>query len=425
MVAGLRERGHRIQLVRPRQPGEDLPAPEPGFETVLRAGVPLPRYRELRMGLPAKRALLQAWRARRPDIVQVVTEGPLGNSAVTAARTLGIPVVSEFHTNFHDYSRHYGLGLFSKLVARYLRRLHNRADYTLVPTAELQSQLAAAGYERLGVVGRGIDLDLFGPRHRSAALRQSWGAGDDDIVALSVGRLAPEKNLRLFVESCRAMQAVTPRLKVVVVGDGPDGGPLRAANRDFVFAGMRTGAALAEHYASADVFLFPSLTETFGNVTTEAMASRLAIVAFDYAAARQCLRHRASALLAPFGAGRTVRRGGAGARRGPAAARADPRGRRRRRAGPHLGARHRRPRGDPRGARDAVARRTRDDDGRQRGRAAHRGDRSCAALTRPCAPSRSGTRRGACGSTTPPAFRGCARSFARRAASATASSGTP
>ena len=302
MVAGLRERGHRIQLVRPRQPGEeDLPAPEPGLETVLRAGVPLPRYRELRMGLPAKRALLQAWRARRPDVVQVVTEGPLGSSAVTAARMLGIPVVSEFHTNFHDYSRHYGLGLFSQLVARYLRRLHNRADYTLVPTAELQSQLAAAGYERLGVVGRGIDLDLFGPRHRSAALRQSWGAGEHDIVALSVGRLAPEKNLRLFVGSCRAMQAVAPRLKVVVVGDGPEAGPLRAANRDFVFAGMRTGAALAEHYASADVFLFPSLTETFGNVTTEAMASRLAIVAFDYGAARQCLRHRSSALLAPYG----------------------------------------------------------------------------------------------------------------------------
>jgi glycosyltransferase involved in cell wall biosynthesis len=301
MVAGLRERGHRIQLVRPRQPGEGLAPAEPGFETVLRASVPLPRYRELRMGLPAKRALLQAWRARRPDIVQVVTEGPLGSSAVTAARTLGIPVVSEFHTNFHDYSRHYGLGLFSKLVARYLRRLHNRADYTLVPTAELQSQLAAAGYERLGVVGRGIDLDLFGPRHRSAPLRQSWGAGDHDIVALSVGRLAPEKNLRLFVESCRAMQAVATRLKVVVVGNGPDAGPLRATNPDFVFAGMQTGAALAEHYASADVFLFPSLTETFGNVTTEAMASRLAIVAFDYGAARQCLRHRASALLAPYG----------------------------------------------------------------------------------------------------------------------------
>ena len=304
MVAALRERGHRIQLVRPRQPGEDdAPAQEPGLETVLRAGLPLPRYGELRMGLPAKRALLKAWRARRPDIVQVVTEGPLGNSAVTAARRLAIPVVSEFHTNFHDYSRHYGLGLFSELVARYLRRLHNRADCTFVPTAEMKSQLAAAGYRRLAVVGRGIDLELFDPRRRSAALRRSWGAGDHDIVALSVGRLAPEKNLRLFVESCRAMQAVLPRLRVALVGDGPDGAALRSANRYFVFAGMRTGAALAEHYASADVFLFPSLTETFGNVTMEAMASRLAIVAFDYGAARQYLRHRTSALLAPFSAG--------------------------------------------------------------------------------------------------------------------------
>jgi glycosyltransferase involved in cell wall biosynthesis len=303
MVAGLRDRGHRIQLVRPRQPGEPSEAQEPGFETMLRGGIPLPRYPDLRMGLPAKRALLQAWRSRRPDVVQVVTEGPLGGSAVAAARSLGIPVVSEFHTNFHDYSRHYGFGLFSELVASYLRRLHNRADCTLVPTAELKSQLAAAGYRRLEVVGRGIDIELFDPRRRSAALRASWGAGEQDLVVLSVGRLAPEKNLRLFVEACRAMQAVAPRLKVVVVGDGPEGAALRTANRDFVFAGRRSGAALAEHYASADVFLFPSLTETFGNVTTEAMASRLAIVAFDYAAARQYLRHRQSGLLVPFGDG--------------------------------------------------------------------------------------------------------------------------
>ena len=211
------------------------------------------------------------------------------------------------------------------------------------------------------------------------------------------------------------MQAVAPRLKVVLVGDGPDGAPLRAANRDFVFAGMRTGAALAEHYASADVFLFPSLTETFGNVTTEAMASRLAIVAFDYAAARQYLRHRASALLAPFGAG------------APFVEAAQELA-----ADPRL-------RGELREGAAAVARglsweRVIDDleatlvelvtqsraarvttDGRSRERAARRGDRSCAALTRPCAPSRGGTKRGACASITPPGSRGSARSSARRA----------
>jgi glycosyltransferase involved in cell wall biosynthesis len=302
MVEGLRARGHAIQLVRPRQGDGDIGIAAAGLETVLKRGFPLPRYQELRMGLPAKRALLRAWRARRPSVVQVVTEGPLGSSAVAAARQLGLPVVSEFHTNFHTYSRHYGFGLFAGLVAGYLRRLHNRAQCTLVPTHEMKAQLAAAGYRELAVVGRGIDAGLFNPERRSAGLRASWGAGERDIVALHVGRLAPEKNLRLFVESVRAMQAVDRRIRVVVVGDGPEAAALRAANRDFVFAGMRAGADLAEHYASADAFLFPSLTETFGNVVTEAMASGLAVVAFDYAAAKQYIRHRETGMLVPLAA---------------------------------------------------------------------------------------------------------------------------
>ena len=301
MVECLRTRGHSLQLIRPRQSRADVEANGPGLETVLRPGLPLPRYRELRMGLPAKRALLRAWREHRPDIVQVVTEGPLGQSAVGAARQLAVPVVSEFHTNYHDYSRHYGFGLFSKVVAGYLRRLHNRSDCTLVPTDELKMQLAAAGYRRLAVVGRGIDLDLFGAHRRDRELRRSWDATDRDPVVAYVGRLAPEKNLPLFVEACRAMQAADARLRVVLVGDGPAGQALRASHRGFVFAGMRSGVDLARHYASADALLFPSLTETFGNVTTEAMASRLAVVAFDYGAARQHIRDRANGLLAPFG----------------------------------------------------------------------------------------------------------------------------
>ena len=300
MVDRLRARGHAVQLVRPRQGEADTGTAEAGLETILRPGIRLPRYQELQMGRPAKRALLRAWRTRRPDVVQVVTEGPLGSSAIAAARSLGVPVVSEFHTNFHDYSRHYGFGLLRSFVAGYLRRLHNRADCTLVPTAQMKARLAAAGYRRLAVVGRGIDTGVFGPERRSAELRRSWSAGDRDLVVAYVGRLAPEKNLPLFVETCDAMRAVASRLRVVLVGDGPEGAALRTMHRDFVFAGMRSGIALAEHYASADVLLFPSLTETFGNVTTEAMASRLAVVAFDYAGARQHIRHRVNGLLAPF-----------------------------------------------------------------------------------------------------------------------------
>jgi glycosyltransferase involved in cell wall biosynthesis len=301
MVDRLRVRGHSVQLVRPRQGDADVATAEAGLETLLRPGIRLPRYPELRMGLPAKRALVRAWRTRRPDVVQVVTEGPLGSSAIAAARAVGIPVVSEFHTNFHDYSRHYGFGLLRGMVAGHLRRLHNRADCTLVPTAQMQAELAAAGYGRLAVVGRGIDPDLFGPERRCPELRRSWNAGDRDLVVAYVGRLAPEKNLTLFVEACHAMRAVASRLRVVLIGDGPEGAALRVVHRDFVFAGMRSGIELAEHYASADVLLFPSLTETFGNVTTEGMASRLAVVAFDYAGAREHIRHRVNGLVAPCG----------------------------------------------------------------------------------------------------------------------------
>ncbi|MCU0803562.1 MAG: glycosyltransferase family 1 protein [Burkholderiales bacterium] len=298
MVDALRGRGHRIELIRPRQGRNDAPASTRHFEEVLKRGMPIPSYRELRLGLPAKRALLARWRARRPDIVHVVTEGPLGWSAVAAARQLGVPVASDFHTNFHTYSRHYGFGPFAGVVAGYLRSLHNRADCTMVPTGELKAELEAAGFQRLEVVGRGIDQRVFAPERRDARIRASWGCRADEPVALYVGRLAPEKGLALFVEAALAARVANPALRVVLVGDGPDAASLRKRHPDFVFAGMRFGSDLAAHYASGDVFVFPSTTETFGNVTTEALASGLAVVAFDYAAARQYIRHGHSGLLA-------------------------------------------------------------------------------------------------------------------------------
>ena len=300
MVEHLHARGHDIQLVRPRQSTSDAPPVRQRLETMLRPGVPIPRYSELRMGLPAKRVLLRAWRAQRPDVVQVVTEGPLGASAVAAARKLGIPVASEFHTNFHTYSRHYGFGVLTRLVAGYLRRLHGRANVTMVPTRELADQLGAAGYRNLRVVGRGVDTQ-FSPDMRSDELRRQWGAGERDRVVIYVGRLAPEKNLRLFIDALAAMRAEDPALRAVIVGGGPEEAALRAADPGIVFAGMRAGEDLARHYASADAFVFPSMSETFGNVTTEALTSGLAVVAFDYAAARQYIRHGESGLLAEFG----------------------------------------------------------------------------------------------------------------------------
>jgi glycosyltransferase involved in cell wall biosynthesis len=301
MVDGLRERGHHIELIRPRQTGDRdrvCPTALNGFEERLTVGIPIPKYPQLQLGLTRVRRLTRAWSERRPNIVHVVTEGPLGWSALFAARQLSIPVVSDFHTNFHDYSRHYGFGWISGLVTHYLRALHNRTQRTYVPTQEMRDRLATLGFERLEIVGRGIDTTLFNPSRRSEELRHSWGWPRGALVALYVGRLASEKNLRLFVEAVQAIRHEGRELRVVIVGDGPMGAHLRAAHPDFHFAGMRTGEDLASHYASADFFFFPSLSETFGNVTLEALASGLAVVAFNYAAARQHIVHGHSGLLA-------------------------------------------------------------------------------------------------------------------------------
>ncbi len=301
MIAGLQQRQHQVQLVRPRQSRLDSPASGPNFEEVLQHGVAIPRYESLKMGLPAKQALVRLWSLKRPDLVHIVTEGPLGWSALAAATKLKIPCSSDFHTNFHSYSQHYGIGWLKTPITAYLRRFHNKSDCTLVPTQSLRDHLAQSGYLNLRVVARGVDTRLFNPARRSTELRRQWGAGPAQPVVLYVGRLAPEKNLPVVLRAFSAMKAARPDARLVLVGDGPARSALQAGNPDFIFAGMRTGEDLAAHYASADVFLFPSTTETYGNVTVEAMASGLAVIAYGYAAAAEHIVHERNGLLAAFG----------------------------------------------------------------------------------------------------------------------------
>ena len=300
MVEGLRLR-HLVELVRPRQNPQDSAKNEHGLQEVLVRGFPIPRYPDLKIGLPAKRALIKRWTNQRPDVVHIVTEGPLGSSAIAAARKLGIPVSSDFHTNFHSYSTHYGFGLLKKTVAGYLRNLHNRTDTTLVPTQELRDTLAQDGYKNLQVVARGVDTTLFHPGKRSEKLRLQWGVADDGLVVIYVGRISAEKNLPLVLRTFNAMQNINPKLKLVLVGDGPIRAGMQRQNPEYIFAGMRTGEDLAAHYASGDIFLFPSITETYGNVTVEAMASGLAVVAYRYAAAAEHIAHEENGLHAEFG----------------------------------------------------------------------------------------------------------------------------
>jgi glycosyltransferase involved in cell wall biosynthesis len=300
MLDGLMRRGHRIMLVRPRQHSGDHAQSSPLLSETLVRGMPLPRYAGLRVGLPATSLLARLWTQDRPDIVHVVTEGPLGKSALAAAHRLRIPAASDFHTNFHSYSKHYGFGLLKPAISAYLKRFHNQAACTFVPTHELKAQLAQQGYHDLLVVARGVDTELFSPARRSVRLRESWGASDDDLVVLYVGRLAPEKNMPVVFDTFERIQRAVPSSRLVLVGDGPQRAELEKRYPRHVFAGMRRGEELAAHYASGDLFLFPSLTETFGNVTLEAMASGLAVVAYDYAAAREHIEHGGNGMLAAF-----------------------------------------------------------------------------------------------------------------------------
>ncbi len=300
IIDGLVERGHEVEVFRPRQSKEDTGRRNNPREIAM-GGFPIPRYSELKFGWPAKRVFLKYFLNEHPDLVHVVTEGPLGFSAISAARKIGIPCVTDFHTNFHAYSKHYKFGLLHRLVLKYLRWFHNRALATFVPSKDIARQLKESGFHNVRVLGRGVDLSRFSPGKRNMALRSEWGVWEDEMVVIYVSRVAAEKNFELAIRAYREMEDILPGVKFVVVGDGPMRQELAEANPDIIFSGMRHDEDLASHFSSADLFIFPSLTETFGNVVTEAMASGLPVLAFDYAASGEYIESGVNGYKAEFG----------------------------------------------------------------------------------------------------------------------------
>jgi glycosyltransferase involved in cell wall biosynthesis len=286
LALGLRARGHGVSLVRPRQDDE----PDAHAGTLLVRGAALPRYPGLKFGLPATRKLTRLWGNTRPDAIYVATEGPLGWSALRAARQLGIPAATGFHTRFDEYMRDYGAAFLQQMALRWMRRFHNSGQATLVPTHELAGFLQARGFANVVRLPRAVDTVQFDPVRRDSGLRREWGMGEDDFAAIHVGRIAAEKNLGLAVRAFRELQRTRPTARFAWVGDGPSRERLARDNPDFIFCGVQRGEALARHFASGDLFVFPSHSETFGNVTLEAMASGVPTVAFNYGAARETLR---------------------------------------------------------------------------------------------------------------------------------------
>lgn len=299
-VTGLLDKKHEVQLFCPQHTNRDFSQYNHLLDYHAVIGLPIPGYAEANFGLPSRSILKKTWKSKKPDVIYVATEGPLGWVAINLANKLNIPVLSGFHTNFQSYSKHYQLGFLEKMISRYLKNIHNKTLATIVPTETQKKLVSALGIESVAILGRGADINLFSPAKRNNTLRQSWGVDDETPVLIYVGRIAAEKNLELAIETYRAYLKLNNKIKFVFVGSGPLEQQLKKDYSEFIFVGKKVGEELATYYASCDIFLFPSLTETFGNVVLEAMASGLGLVAFDYAAASLHVEHQINGLVASY-----------------------------------------------------------------------------------------------------------------------------
>jgi len=276
LVAFLESRGVPVLVFAPV-------AEEPAFESVGElVAVPsfaIPTRKEYRiaLGLPeAQRRRLQAF---RPTLFHIAVPDILGFQALKLAERWKLPVVASYHTRYDTYLRFYGLGIFEKLGQRYMRNFYNRVRRVYPPSESMAEIIRQDGQsQHVEVWARGVDSDLFSPARRDMAWRRSLGIADDEVAVAFAGRLVKEKNTAIYM---RVMNALTDRglkVKPLVIGDGPEMAAMRAGLRNGIFAGFLHGEALARAYASSDVFFFPSESETFGNVTLEAMASGLPAV---------------------------------------------------------------------------------------------------------------------------------------------------
>ncbi|HYN77070.1 MAG TPA: glycosyltransferase, partial [Lamprocystis sp. (in: g-proteobacteria)] len=189
----------------------------------------------------------------------------------------------------------------SHQIATGLRHFHNRADATLVPTADLQAELIKAGFTQVHVFGQGVDVDLFAPTRRDERLRAAWGCGAGDLAVLYVGRMTVEMDLDLACEAFAAIAARDPGARFVLVGDGPELTGLARDHPGFICIGAKVNEELATHYASGDLLLCPSLAETFSNQIPEAMACALPVIAFDQAAAHAYIQSRVNGVTVQLG----------------------------------------------------------------------------------------------------------------------------
>lgn len=264
--------------------------------------IPMPGRPEYRvsMGLtPSARSVLRSF---RPNLFHIATPDLLGYQALRLAERLDIPAVASYHTHFSSYLKYYGFGAMETLMWNYLARFYSRCRHVYVPSTSMADVLRARGIDdALRLWARGVDTGRFTPARRSVEWRRSLGVEEDEVLVSFIGRLVCEKGLRVFADVIEGLQSNGVRHRSMIVGEGPALDELRQRLPDTLFTGYLEGNALARAYSSSDLFLFPSDTETFGNVTLEAMASGLPTVCADATGSQTLVEHGETGLLVPPG----------------------------------------------------------------------------------------------------------------------------
>lgn len=310
-VSGLRQRGWQCAVVAPRYPREAFDAFDalhfgdgaPDAHVSI-PSMPFPPYPDLRLAAPMSGRVRAAIARFAPDLVHCETEFMIGRLGQSAAARAGLPIVTSYHTDFGRYTDAYGVPWLHPTVTSYLARFHRRGERTYTPSEPARQDLLNMGVNDVEVWGRGVDVDLFHPARRSTPLRVALGL-DDKFVFIHVGRLAAEKNVSVLLDAFRQTRELLPRgaVHLLVAGAGPVEHALRRrAPESVTFLGnLDRQRRLPDLYASADAFVFASVTETLGLVVLEAMASGLPVIAVAAGGVIDHLRDGQNGLAVPPG----------------------------------------------------------------------------------------------------------------------------
>ncbi len=276
LVAFLEKRGVPVLVF---APVAETPAFEAVGELVPVPSFAIPTRKEYRIatGLPeAQRKRLAAF---RPTLFHIAVPDILGYQALKLAEQWKVPVVASYHTRYDTYLRFYGLGFLEKLGQRYMKNFYSRVRRVYPPSESMAEIIRREGQsQHVEVWARGVDSEMFSPARRDMAWRRALGIADDEVAISFAGRLVKEKNVAIYMRVMNQLTARGLKVKPLVIGDGPERTAMTSGLKNGVFAGFLHGADLARAYASSDIFFFPSESETFGNVTLEAMASGLPAV---------------------------------------------------------------------------------------------------------------------------------------------------